>query len=131
MIQRIQSVYLFLAFVAIVLFFFFPVATFISDMLYLKFWVTGVVNPAPGGTVQYPESYNLPLAIAVGAISLLSIVTIFLFRNRQKQMQFTNIAVMLNILVVLAVLFIYLPLVERKTGISPDFTGGKIGRAHV
>jgi uncharacterized oligopeptide transporter (OPT) family protein len=31
---------------------------------------------------------------------------------------------MLNIAFILAVLFIYIPLVERKTGIKPDYAGG-------
>lgn len=124
MIQRIQTVYLALAIVALALLFFFPMATFFSDLAYLKFYLSGVKNTAPGGEIPFGISYVIPLLIAVAVIAVLAGMSISLFKNRLKQIQLTNIAVMINILFILAVLFVYVPLIERKTGIKPDFANG-------
>jgi len=122
MIQRIQTLYLSLAIVALILLFFFPMASFLSDLEYLKFYVTGVKNMVPDGVVPVSFTYTLPMVIAVIAIAALAGTSIALYRNRTKQIQMTNIAVMLNILFILAVLFIYIPLVKKRTGIEPDTT---------
>jgi hypothetical protein len=124
MIQRIQTLYLALAFIALVLLFFIPLATFISEMAYLKLYLTGLINPTPDGAVPFPLTYFLPQVIAAVAIAILSITSVFLYKNRAKQMQFINISVMLNILLILAIMFVYIPLIERKTGIKPDFASG-------
>jgi hypothetical protein len=124
MIQRIQTVYLAFAIVALALLFFFPMATFFSDLAYLKFYLTGIRNTAPGGEIPFGISYVIPLLIAVAVIAVLAGMSISLFKNRLKQIQLTNIAVMINILFILAVLFVYVPLIERKTGIKPDFANG-------
>jgi amino acid permease len=120
MIQRIQTLYLFLAIVALILMFFFPMAVYLSDLEYIKLFVTGAKNMAPNGAIPFGISYALPLIIAVVVIGSLAGVSIALFKNRQKQIQLTNIAVLLNILYILAMLFVYIPLVEKKTGIVPD-----------
>ena len=124
MIQRIQTVYLSLALIALAMLFFFPMASFLSDLSYLKFYITGVKNMAPGGEV--PLNLNLVSPLILGTIILLALaaITIFLYKNRARQIQLTSIAVMLNILLILSVLFIYIPLIERRTGIKPDYAGG-------
>lgn len=124
MIQRIQTVYLALAILALTLLFFFPMATFISDLAYLKFYLLGLKNMAPDGITPVPATFNIPLIIVVVLIIALDAVAIFLFKNRSRQIQLTNIAVMLNILFILGILFIYIPMVEKKTSIKPDFTSG-------
>jgi len=121
MIQRIQTLYLFLAIIALVLMYFFPLATFLSDLAYLKFYFTGVKNMAPGGEVPVSFSLVSPLIIAVVVIIFLAAMAIAAYRNRNRQIQVTNIAMMLNILFVLAVFFIYVPLIKRRVNIEPDF----------
>lgn len=122
MIQRIQTLYLILAILALALLFFLPMATYLSDLEYLKLYVTGVKNMAPDGAVPFGISLALPLIIAVIAIAIMAGISISLYRNRSKQIQLTNVAVLLNILFILAVLFVYIPMVEKKTGIAPDTT---------
>lgn len=124
MIQRIQTIYLFLAIVALILMNFFPLATFLSDFLYLKFYFTGVKNMAPGGEVPLTFTMVSPLIIAVVAIAFLTVMAIAAYRNRVRQIQVTNIAMMLNILFVLAVFFVYVPLIKRRVSIEPDFASG-------
>lgn len=124
MLQRIQSVYLSIAFLALVVLFFFPMASFLSEEIYLKFYVTNVRNLAPGGPVPFSALYNLPLLLAMVAVTIMTLMCIFLYKNRIRQIQVTNIAVMLNILSILAILFIYIPLVEKRTGLKPDYASG-------
>jgi len=121
MIQRIQTVYLSLAIIAMALLCFFPLATFFSEMAYLKFYITGVKNMAPDGAVPMSIAYVSPLFLGALVIAILAGMTISLYKKRPKQIQLTNIAVMLNILFILAVLFVYIPLIERRTGIKPDY----------
>ena len=121
MIQRIQTIYLSLAIIALALLCFFPMASFFSEMAYLKFYLTGVKNMAPDGAVPMSIAYVSPLFLGALVIAILAGMTISLYKNRSKQIQLTNIAVMLNILFILAVLFVYIPLIERRTGIKPDY----------
>jgi hypothetical protein len=124
MIQRIQTVYLSLAIIALAMLYFFPMASFFSELAYLKFYITGVRNMAPDGIVPLSMAYVIPLILSVLVIVILAGMAISLYKNRSKQIQLTNIAVLLNILFILAVLFFYIPLIERRTGVKPDFAGG-------
>ena len=124
MIQRIQTVYLSLAIIALSLLYFFPMAYFYSEKSCLRFYLTGVKNMAPDGAVPLSMGYISPLILCVLVIAILAGIAIAGYKNRPKQIQFTNIAVMLNILFILAIMFIYIPLIERRTGIKPDYASG-------
>jgi hypothetical protein len=124
MIQRIQTVYLAFAIIALAFLYFFPMATFLSDLAYLKFYLSGVRNMAPDGAVPLSMLYIAPLILCALVIVILAGMAIPLYKNRPRQIQLTNIAVLLNILFILAVLFIYIPLIERRTGVKPDYAGG-------
>ncbi|NVO20267.1 MAG: DUF4293 domain-containing protein [Bacteroidetes bacterium] len=121
MIQRIQTIYLSLAIIALGILFFFPLASFLSDLSYLKFYITGVKNMAPGGDVPLSMMYVLPLVLLVIAVLFISVMSLLQYKNRPRQIKFTSIAVMLNILAILAILFVYVPIIERKTGVKPDY----------
>ena len=123
MIQRIQTVYLTLAILALSLLFFFPVAYFYTEMASLRFYITGVKNMVPSGTVPFPGWFTYPLMAGALFVIVLSGVIISLFKNRPKQIKLTNIAVMLNIFFVLGLLFIYIPMLEKNTGIKADYAG--------
>jgi hypothetical protein len=123
MIQRIQTVYLTLAIIALAMLYFFPMATFISDLAYLKFFITGLKNMAPDGAVPLSIGYVLPLTLGALVIMILAGMAIALYKNRPKQIQLTNIAVLLNILTILSVLFVYIPLIERTSAIKADYSG--------
>jgi hypothetical protein len=91
MIQRIQSVYLFLTTILSILFLNGSFLSFINktgDVFRIGF--TDIVRTAQG---QSPEIIGkiLPMAIIVILVAFLSLVTIFLFKNRKIQLLLSGI----------------------------------------
>ena len=84
MIQRIQTVYLFLASLAIYLLFLFPIANLFTTTGAKKIMITGVYETINGQVAQ-TESFTL-LMIATVIIGLVPIALIFLYKNRKKQL---------------------------------------------
>jgi len=98
MIQRIQTIYLLATTVLIALIFVFPIAEYMdanNQIFQLNFLKLQSVNQK---TVI--EHFAFPITFFTGAISILSIATIFLFKNRKLQVKITNL-----ILVLVFVLF--------------------------
>lgn len=91
MIQRIQSLYLFVAVLFIILAFFFPVGT-VSDGL-IKFSLLGCTTFKPIGL----------LGIASLSV-LISVAAIFLFKNRMLQSRFC----LVNVFVILGYYLVYI-----------------------
>lgn len=93
MIQRIQSVYLFVALVLYVLMFFMPYALLpgVSSQVF----VYGVVQTVGG--VSAVELPFWPLAVVCGLVPLVVGINIFLFKKRTVQMR-----ICLNTMVVMA-----------------------------
>jgi hypothetical protein len=122
MIQRIQTVYLFLAAACSVALFFFPVASFLSEMTYQKFFITGLVNMAPGEVAAVGRSVVLPLA-GVGVLMFITaMVAIFTYKKRDKQLKLVKSGIFMTIVMIALVFFVYCPLIERKLTIVPDYT---------
>ncbi len=97
MIQRIQTVYLFLAAIAIGLVFAFPLAELLVDEKFLFiFRYRGLYEIKEGKELLAVASY--PLAILFAISLLITIVTIFLYKKRNLQMRLSII----NILIMLA-----------------------------
>ncbi|QEK50244.1 DUF4293 family protein [Pedobacter aquae] len=95
MIQRIQSVYFFLASLALAALFMFPIATVFETGGAKKISVTGVSQTIDGNVVQ-TENFLL-LTIITALLALNSLVLIFLYKNRKQQMIFTYIHVVVVI----------------------------------
>ena len=83
MIQRIQSVYLFFASLALYALFLFPIVNVLSAFGAKKVMVTGVYESISGQVVQ-TAPFSL-LTIATAILGLIPIVLIFLYKNRKKQ----------------------------------------------
>lgn len=83
MIQRIQTIYLFLASLAIYALFLFPIVNILTGTGARKIMVTGVYE-AVNNQVAQTEPFTL-LTIATAILGLIPIVLIFLFKNRKKQ----------------------------------------------
>jgi hypothetical protein len=96
MIQRIQSLYLLLAAIAISMVFFIPLAQLVvNDEFYFTFMYRGLYQVKTGEEILSVAS--LPLA-ALFAISLLiSLITIFLYKKRGLQMRLCIINILLLI----------------------------------
>ena len=92
MIQRAQSLYLFVGFVAIVVMFLFPFAGLFwgssSGLLYLsKFEAAGILG----------EIYNPILMLIVSSLTALGfLVSVFLYKNRVFQMRFNVLVFVFN-----------------------------------
>lgn len=121
MLQRIQSLYLGLAVIALTLLFFFPIASFLSETLYFDFSIIGLQSHVPGVNPDFPNWFTWPLAALNLAIILLLGYTIYRYGKRPQQIMLTNIGVLLNVILVAAMLFLYTHLIEKKTGITPNY----------
>lgn len=122
MIQRIQTVYLSLAFIAMALLFAFPLAQFFSETGAYIFSVTGLKNMVPGGANAFIPMIFLPLIIVAVGIALLSLFTIFQYKNRSFQVKLTNIGVLSAIALIMGIFFLYIPMIEKKINIVPDYS---------
>ena len=105
MIQRVQTVYLLLSLIMMVLMFFFPFTIFMdAEAIKYVFDFSGIYSPGVGKVV----TGTLPFQILVVVVTVINFVTIFLFRNRRLQMRFCifNMLLMAGILL-LAAWYIY------------------------
>lgn len=80
MIQRIQSLYLFVVAVLTGLMMFLPLARFITGDEIFKLTALGMTDAAGG---QVVNAYGLTVVVSIA--SLLALVAIFLFKNRMLQ----------------------------------------------
>ena len=121
MIQRIQTVYLSLAIIALSLVFAFPLAQFFAENGAYVFSVTGLKNMVPGEPPAFNVMLFLPLVIFTAGIALLDLYTIFQYKKRGFQVKLTNIAVLATIALIMGIFFLYIPMIEKKINIIPDY----------
>ena len=86
MIQRIQTIYLFITFIVILLMLFFPLAEFLegNELAYLLN-AGGVKDISGEGNFEHIGTY--PIALLISIIALTSLITIFLFKRRDLQIR--------------------------------------------
>ncbi len=120
MIQRIQSLFLFLAFSAGLAAFFFPIAGFWSNTYVVKLWVLGV-REATYYEVDWPDT--IYLIALLGLTTLMSFVIIFLYRQRLAQLRMIRFNILLNVIFLALIFFYYVPEVEAITQVSADYIG--------
>lgn len=116
MIQRIQSLYLFIAFVAYIALFFLPVASFQTTESLFNFG--SVISSPDAKLIIYPV-----LVIVLAAIACLVFVTIFLFKKRTIQIRLTTIALLLNVLYIGA-LFFFADRIDNQLSTTPVYDAG-------
>ena len=117
MIQRIQSVYMFLAVTAIVVMFFFPVANFYGNMYYFYFSLNGVSDES------FLTINTIPLVVMAAVIIVLIFSGLFSFRNRLLQVKIARFAVLLNIAFIIVLYFGYIDNIVKdfeKQGVTLD-----------
>jgi glucan phosphoethanolaminetransferase (alkaline phosphatase superfamily) len=122
MIQRIQTLYLSLAFIAIALLFAFPLAQFFSENGAYIFSVTGLKNMVPGDPDAFSSTIFLPLIVVAVGIGLLILYAIFQYKNRLYQIKLTNVGVLAAIVLIMGIFFLYIPVIEKKINIVPDYS---------
>lgn len=95
MIQRIQTIWLLLAGLVILLMWFLPLATTGAGATEYKAFLGGVYHTVNGATVK--TTAFMPLIISAAAIVVLCIFSIFMFRNRAAQKRMVTICSVLLI----------------------------------
>lgn len=121
MIQRIQTVYLSLAFIAIALLFAFPLAQFFDETGTYIFSITGLKNMVPGEPDAFKPIIFLPLIIVSTGIALLALFTIFQYKKRSLQIKLTSGGVFASIALIMGIFFLYIPMIEKKINIVPNY----------
>jgi hypothetical protein len=125
MIQRFQSLFLLLAATACILLFFFPVAFFFNEAFgNYKFFITGVHCMDPDPKVQFSIWFVAPLFVLTAISSILSLVTIFLYRNRLLQLRLTAFNILFTILLVVLIFLFYAGKIQGYTQIAPSYQAG-------
>ncbi len=118
MIQRIQSVYLLLAAVAISVMFFFPIANFYGDMNYFYLSLTGISDDT------YLSINTIPLIAVAAALIILSLASILLYKNRLLQIRIVRFGVLLNLAFIIIIYFGYIDTITKKAGVEVQYKTG-------
>jgi hypothetical protein len=118
MIQRIQSLFLFLVFVSSLAAFFFPIASFWGDLFVIKLGVLGIEEQF-SYDAEWPDTILLP--VIMGLIALLAFMTIFLYKRRMVQVRLIRFDLILNIVYLALIFFYYVPDLEALTDTNADY----------
>jgi uncharacterized membrane protein YhdT len=121
MIQRIQTLFLALAFVAAMALFFFPLAGVYSDLHTYKLYVYTFRNLVPGEESVFSFMTTLPLLILNILTAGFSLVSIFLYKNRIRQIKYVRLGIFTDVVLIGLVFFIYARIVEKNLGASPNY----------
>jgi len=116
MIQRKQSIFLFLAAAILSVTYLFPIANFIGETNSLVLYIYSVVSLVPDSVLPIGPYFVLPLLSLVTLITTLSIVTIFLFKNRRIQLFLVRFMLLLLLLYIGLFFFYYVEILENMSG---------------
>ena len=122
MIQRIQSLYLFLATLLSSLFFKGGIINFSEKSgSVIKVTFNGLLSNSGGQTFEHIENL-LPLSVLIILIPVVSFITIFCFKNRKLQLLLALSVIILTVgLIVASVYYSWYVISEYKAGIIPGF----------
>lgn len=124
MLQRIQSVFLFMVVVFGVLALLLPIATFTGETNILRFYLYAVENlsPDPFGAAAsaFDRWFTLPLAIGQFVIILIAFITIFQYKRRMLQVRLNLLNTLLNVLLIGGI-FYYVNLFETASEATADY----------
>lgn len=121
MIQRIQTVFLLLAFLASIALFFFPLAGIYSPIHTYQFYVYELRNMVPGENSMFSFMTTLPLLLSNILVATLSLTAVFLYKNRATQAKIVRFAIFIDVILIALIFFIYANIIEKNLGASPDY----------
>ena len=111
MIQRIQTVFMFLATVFAGILFFVPIAAFEHGADFMKLTVFGVQNQIDA---QYFSGiYSLPLLLLTLLVVAVPFVTIFLYKKRELQYKLSSLNVFLNAVICGLIILYYTSNIQK------------------
>ncbi len=120
MIQRIQTLYLFIGAIAAGLTFAFPLANFMNELNLFDLYIYGIDDSTKMGGIEINIGLISGL-IAIGAIiPLLSFISIFLFKNRKTQANLVRIVFFINIVLIIF-LFLFVDFVKKNTNADVSY----------
>jgi len=114
MIQRIQTVYLLLATILMVLFYIYPIATFTTSTFQFDFFNCHITHPKD----LPPPIALLPLAILPTISILMSTISIFLYKKRKTQILLGRINTLFILLTIITTVLYYLRIDNLLKGTS-------------
>ncbi len=118
MIQRIQSVYLFLVAVLMIVTAALPVGTFYTDTSLYE--MTNLHYTLPDGTLDYAPCV---LCVLLAVEAVVAVMTIFLYRKRMRQIRLTVFnTIVLLVYYVAAVCFIVFAEGQDDSGFVPSWS---------
>ena len=112
MIQRIQTVFLMIAFIATCLLFFYPVATITEytqvqaktlETDYYSLSALGIHDPSPDSLPGLNHYAFVPLTLIVILVLILIVYTIFRYKNRLHQLKLIKMNIFLNVVMIAAI----------------------------
>ena len=124
MIQRIQSLYLFISAIATGLVMFLPLYTAKFDVATLHVDYAKAELVSEGSTLESLE--HLYVMIIVLLTVGLSLATIFLFKNRPTQMKLARLASLLNTALLVAILFLAVDGGKNMVNVKALANGGEV-----
>lgn len=120
MIQRIQTLYLLFAAIAASVMFFFPLAAFFGEHNFeLYIYELKFFDPTP--SLNVGEYFLLPLLGAVVLIIFLSLLSIFNFKSRKRQIMMIRVNMALTLILLAGYFFGYIGLLEEHVGGAPEY----------
>ncbi len=123
MIQRIQSIFLLVAFIAGILTFLFPLAQISGELNLLEIYIYGIVDLTKMGGIEVNSGIIAGLIAIGGIIPLISIIAIFLYKNRLRQANLARIGFFINIVLVIF-LFLFIDFIKKQTGSTVTYQLG-------
>jgi hypothetical protein len=122
MLQRIQTLYLSVVAIAGILLFFFPLANYYHELHgNYKFFLYGIKCMDPEPLVRFNIFFTLPLVFLVVASLILTVATIFLYKNRLLQIRLCAFNVLTNIVLIMVIFFFYATRIKTMTQIEPEY----------
>jgi hypothetical protein len=119
MIQRIQTLFLFIVFGLNLAIFFVPIASFFDSPVYtVDFGLLGV-REYTHYHADWPDT--IYLAAITGLICLLSFITVFMYKRRMMQIRFIRFMILLSIIFLALIFFFYVPNLEALTQTRADY----------
>ena len=121
MVQRIQSLFLLLAFISTVLLFFFPLAGIYGPTATYKFYIYGLINMVPDEKPVFTFMTTLPLLLLNILVAAFSAGCVFLYKNRINQMKMVRLAIFMEIIFIALIFFVYASIIEKNLTASPNY----------
>jgi hypothetical protein len=119
MIQRVQSVFLLLAALCGIPAFFFPIATYYSDHIVFNYFLCSLRDFSTG-PIDYNPLYTLSLSVLQVIVFLISLFTIFKFKNRILQTRLVTLNIFLTVVLVGGI-FYYDNLLKNTFEALPEY----------